>query len=45
MPGAHNEGWGHYKETQEQLADTFDKLGIASRLTRFEKGKPLQLSW
>jgi L-ascorbate metabolism protein UlaG (beta-lactamase superfamily) len=45
LVSAHNEGWVHYRETQEQLADTFDKLGVAPRLTRFARGKPLQFSW
>jgi L-ascorbate metabolism protein UlaG (beta-lactamase superfamily) len=39
----HNEGWGHLKESQEQLADVFTMLNLGNRLTRFEKGKPLQI--
>ena len=50
FPGAtlvsvHNEGWIHYRETQDQLADVFAKFHLADRLTRFEKGMPLQFSW
>ncbi|WP_238258362.1 MBL fold metallo-hydrolase [Methylobacterium gnaphalii] len=37
----HNEGWGHLKEDQDQLADVFVKFNVADRLTRFEKGIPL----
>lgn len=40
----HNEGWIHIKETQEQLADTFGKLGVGERLTSLERGKPIQIS-
>lgn len=39
----HNEGWIHIKETQEQLADTFGKLGVGDRLTSLERGKPVQI--
>src|SRR5262245_21604443 len=41
---AHNEGWVHFRESQDQLADVFAKFGLADRLTRFEKGRPLVLS-
>src|SRR6266436_2261710 len=41
----HNEGWAHLRENQDQLADVFAKFNLADRLTRFEKGKPLELSW
>jgi L-ascorbate metabolism protein UlaG (beta-lactamase superfamily) len=40
---AHNEGWVHYRETPEQLADTFGTFGVAPRLTPFERSKPLLL--
>jgi len=40
----HNEGWGHLKEDQDQLADVFAKFNLANRLTRFDKGKPLTLN-
>jgi L-ascorbate metabolism protein UlaG (beta-lactamase superfamily) len=45
LVSVHNEGWAHLRETQDQLADVFAKFNLADRLTRFEKGKPLQLSW
>lgn len=45
LVSVHNEGWVHLRETQDQLAEVFAKLNVADRLTRFEKGKPLQLSW
>ena len=41
LVAAHNEGWIHFRETQDQLAAVFSQLGIAHRLTRFEKGRPL----
>jgi L-ascorbate metabolism protein UlaG (beta-lactamase superfamily) len=37
----HNEGWMHLKETQQQLADTFSKLGVGARLTPLDRGKPV----
>jgi L-ascorbate metabolism protein UlaG (beta-lactamase superfamily) len=41
----HNEGWLHVRETQAELADTFDKLGAASRLTLLERGKPTRFEF
>ncbi|RTL50904.1 MAG: MBL fold metallo-hydrolase [Bradyrhizobiaceae bacterium] len=43
LVAAHNEGWVHFRETQDQLADVFDKFSLSSRLTRFERGKPLSI--
>jgi len=40
----HNEGWGHLKESEEQLAEVFDKFGLNGRLTRFVKGKPMKFA-
>ncbi|GLU31207.1 MBL fold metallo-hydrolase [Trinickia caryophylli] len=40
----HNEGWKHFRETQQQLAEAFDTLGAGSRLTRLERGEPLRLA-
>jgi L-ascorbate metabolism protein UlaG (beta-lactamase superfamily) len=40
----HNEGWAHLKESQDQLADTFNKLGLGHRLTRLERGKPTRFA-
>ena len=40
---AHNEGWGHLKENQDQLADVFAKFKLGDRLTRFDKGTPLTI--
>ncbi|WP_338822229.1 hypothetical protein [Bradyrhizobium septentrionale] len=45
LVAVHNEGWGHLRESQDQLLDVFTKFNLASRLTRLEKGKPLSLSW
>jgi L-ascorbate metabolism protein UlaG (beta-lactamase superfamily) len=42
LVSVHNEGWGHLKETQEQLADVFDAFKVGSRLVRFERGRPLR---
>jgi L-ascorbate metabolism protein UlaG (beta-lactamase superfamily) len=41
----HNEGWGHLKESQDDLADVFSKFNVAERLTRFDKGVPLQFDF
>ncbi|WP_456793111.1 hypothetical protein [Bradyrhizobium sp. USDA 4506] len=45
LVAVHNEGWGHLRESQDQLLDVFAKFNLAARLTRLEKGKPLPLSW
>jgi L-ascorbate metabolism protein UlaG (beta-lactamase superfamily) len=45
LVSVHNEGWGHLRESQDQLMDVFAKFNLADRLTRLEKGKPLSLSW
>ncbi|QDL93324.1 MBL fold metallo-hydrolase [Paroceanicella profunda] len=41
LVSAHNEGWGHLKEDQDQLTDVFAKFNLGDRLTRFDKGKPI----
>jgi len=41
LVSVHNEGWIHLRETQEQLADTFTKLGSPTRLTLLERGKAM----
>lgn len=41
LVAAHNEGWVHFRESQDQLAAVFSQLGLGDRLTRFEKGQPL----
>lgn len=41
---AHNEGWGHLKETQEQLLDVFASFNLSDRLKKFEKGKSLDFT-
>jgi L-ascorbate metabolism protein UlaG (beta-lactamase superfamily) len=43
LVAVHNEGWGHLRESQDQLADVFAKFSLAHRLTRFDKGIPLSL--
>ena len=40
----HNEGWGHLKEDQDQLADVFATFKLADRLTRFDKGIPVSFA-
>jgi hypothetical protein len=44
LVSAHNEGWTHLRDSQDQLADVFAQFNLASRLTRFEKGKPLEVA-
>jgi L-ascorbate metabolism protein UlaG (beta-lactamase superfamily) len=41
LVAAHNEGWVHFRESQDQLAQTFSTFKLADRLTLFEKGKPV----
>ena len=41
LVAAHNEGWVHFRESQDQLTAAFAQLGVGHRLTRFEKGRPL----
>ena len=41
----HNEGWAHFKESQEQLANSFRALGLADDLQLLERGKPATLSF
>lgn len=36
----HNEGWVHFKESAADLAASFATLGVASRLTTLERGRP-----
>ena len=38
---AHNEGWVHFRENQDQLAHSFSVFNLEDRLRLFEKGKPL----
>jgi hypothetical protein len=45
LVSVHNEGWAHLRESQDQLIDVFAKFKLGHRLTRFEKGKPLHLTW
>lgn len=44
LVSVHNEGWGHLKEDQDQLADVFAKFNLADRLTRFDKGRPISFA-
>jgi L-ascorbate metabolism protein UlaG (beta-lactamase superfamily) len=44
LVSVHNEGWAHLRESQDQLADTFNKLGFGHRLTRLERGKPTRFA-
>src|SRR5262249_3452287 len=41
LVAAHNQGWVHYRESQQQLAHVFSQFNLADRLKLFEKGKPL----
>lgn len=39
----HNEGWGHFTESEDDVARAFGTLGLAERLARLEKGKSLRI--
>ncbi len=39
----HNEGWMHFTESQDDLAQAFSALGLADRLRRLERGVPVRL--
>lgn len=41
LVAAHNEGWVHFRESQDQLAAAFAQFDLADRLRPFERGKPL----
>jgi L-ascorbate metabolism protein UlaG (beta-lactamase superfamily) len=45
LVAVHNEGWVHFRESQDELADVFATFNLAERLTSFERGKPLSISW
>jgi L-ascorbate metabolism protein UlaG (beta-lactamase superfamily) len=36
----HNQGWEHFKESQDDIAQAYGALGLASRLELLELGKP-----
>jgi L-ascorbate metabolism protein UlaG (beta-lactamase superfamily) len=40
----HNHGWGHFKESQADLAQAFTVLGIGDRLVTLEAGQPTTLT-
>jgi uncharacterized protein YciU (UPF0263 family) len=45
LVSVHNEGLGHLKEDQDQLADVFAKFNLVNRLfTRFDRGSPLNFT-
>lgn len=39
LVAVHNEGWVHIRETQDQLVDTFSKLGLPDRIVQLERGQ------
>jgi hypothetical protein len=39
----HNEGWGHFSESQDDLMRVFEMLKLSPRLRRLERGVPLKL--
>jgi L-ascorbate metabolism protein UlaG (beta-lactamase superfamily) len=41
----HNEGWRHFVESAEDLAQAFRVLGIADRLQPLERGRAVRLSF
>ena len=40
----HNEGWGHFTESQADVFRAFGTLGLASRLLTLERGRPERIS-
>ena len=40
----HNEGWGHFKESQEELANSFSVVGLGTRLRLLHRGAPISLT-
>lgn len=43
LVAAHNEGWVHFRESQDQLAAVFAQFNLADRLLPFERGRRLRL--
>ncbi|AJW96527.1 MBL fold metallo-hydrolase [Burkholderia gladioli] len=41
----HNEGWRHNTENADELAAVFQALGVGTRLTALERGKPTRFEW
>jgi L-ascorbate metabolism protein UlaG (beta-lactamase superfamily) len=41
--GFHKEGWAHFTESQEELAQAFLALGLGARLQTLEAGTPVKL--
>jgi hypothetical protein len=41
LVAAHNEGWVHFRESQDELVAVFAQLNLTDRLRSFEKGRPL----
>jgi L-ascorbate metabolism protein UlaG (beta-lactamase superfamily) len=39
----HNDGWAHFTETQADLANSFEVLGLTPRLQTLELGKTVTL--
>ena len=44
LVAVHNEGWAHFRETEQQLAEVFARFGLGDRLTRFERGRPTRFA-
>ena len=40
MVAVHNEGWGHFTESQADVIQAFGALGLAARLLTLERGQP-----
>jgi L-ascorbate metabolism protein UlaG (beta-lactamase superfamily) len=43
MVAIHNEGWGHFTESQADVIRAFGTLGLAARLQTLERGRPTQI--
>jgi L-ascorbate metabolism protein UlaG (beta-lactamase superfamily) len=39
----HNEGWGHFTESQADVIRAFGTLGLAARLQTLERGRPTRI--
>jgi L-ascorbate metabolism protein UlaG (beta-lactamase superfamily) len=39
----HNEGWAHFTQSQDDLAQAFHALGIGERLRLLQRGSPVSL--
>ncbi len=43
LVAVHNDGWGHFIESQADLARAFEIFGLAARLQTLTPGRPMRL--